>query len=262
MGHLWLGTLPATRRWRDVIGLIADGADVSRVAEATAHAWQRAFETVRNDAGFREAVWLLTQLGAAGRSEDPGTILSAAGLDVAGSSSVVEVAIALSTAMDARIEGSRHRSDFGELAQRALVATVTEQFQREMSPLIPSSADDIRAAVRQCGKEKTFGALSRGFYARLTNECLNYFLSKTLSAQVGEKRQFATTAQLAQFEDAMRTHCVEAAGIVEDYSAGWFSKHYRDGGGVIGREDADHFGWYGLVKMHHELAARARNDGN
>jgi hypothetical protein len=170
------------------------------------------------------------------------------------------MAMALSEAMERRIEGSRQRSDFGELAQRALVATVTEHFQREMLPLVPSGTDDIGAAVRQCGKDEVFGELSRGFYARLTNECLNYFLSKTLSAQVGENRHFATTAQVAQFEDAMRTHCVEAAGIVEDYSAGWLSKHYRDGGGAIGRDEAENFGWYGLVKMQHELAARARDD--
>ena len=260
MGHLWLGTLTATRRWKDVIGLIAEGADVSRVAEATTHAWERAFDTVQNDAGFREAIWLLTQLGVAGRSETPNGHLDAAGVEITGARSMVEVAMALSDAMERRIESSRQRSDFGELAQRALVATVTEHLQREIPPLIPSSADDISAAVRQCGKGKVFGELSRGFFARLTNECLNYFLSKTLSAQVGDNRRFATTAQVAQFEDAMRTHCVEAAGIVEDYSAGWFSKHYRDGGGAIGRDEVDNFGWYGLVKMQHELALRARDD--
>jgi hypothetical protein len=61
-----MGPLPATRRWKDVIGLIAEGAEASRIAEATAHAWGLAFDTVKNDAGFREAVWLLTQLGVCG----------------------------------------------------------------------------------------------------------------------------------------------------------------------------------------------------
>ena len=56
MGHIRIGTLPATRRWEDVIGLVAEGAEVSRVTGATAHAWQLAFDKVRNDVGFREAV--------------------------------------------------------------------------------------------------------------------------------------------------------------------------------------------------------------
>src|SRR2546422_3669561 len=54
MGHIRIGTLPATRRWKDVVGLVAEGAEVSRVAEATTHAWQLAFDKVRNDAGFRK----------------------------------------------------------------------------------------------------------------------------------------------------------------------------------------------------------------
>lgn len=33
MGHIRLNTLTATRRWKVVIGLIAEGAEAERVAE-------------------------------------------------------------------------------------------------------------------------------------------------------------------------------------------------------------------------------------
>jgi hypothetical protein len=250
--------MPATRRWTDVVGLIAEGAEISRVAEATTHAWQLAFNKVRDDAGFREAVWLLVQLGVAGKSKDPAGHLRAVGLEFADAGSVVEVAMGLSGAMERKIESSRDRSDFGELAQRALVATVTEHLQKEMPTLIESSADDVNAAMRKCGREKEFAELSKGFFARLTNECLNYFLSKTLPGQVGENRRFATTDQLAQFEGAMRTHCAEAAEIVGAFSGEWFSKNLHLEGGKIGRDTAEKFGWYGLEKIRQELEERAR----
>src|SRR5207237_7798154 len=130
--------------------------------------------------------------------------------------------------------------------QRALVSAVTEHLQREMPTLLQSNAADIRAAVKKCGKDKGFAELTKGFFAKLTNECLNYFLSKTLPAQVGEKRRFANTEQLAQFEDAMRTHCGEAAEILGEYSAEWFSKNYFEGGSNISRDTAEKCGWYGL----------------
>jgi hypothetical protein len=260
MGHIRLGTLPTTRSWNGVIGLVAEGAEASRVAEATTHAWQSAFNKIRDDVGFREAIWLLTQLGVAGKSNDPGGKLSAAGLEVGGAGSVVEVAMALGDAMERRIAGARQRSDFGELSQRALVSAVTEHLQREMPTLIQSSAADIRAAVKTCGKQKGFAELAKGFFAKLTNECLNYFLSKTLPAQVGETRRFANTAQLAQFEEAMRTHCSEASEIVGNFSAEWLSKNYFEGGGSIGRDTAEKFGWFGLEKIRRELAERARSD--
>ena len=260
MGHIRLSTLTITRRWKDVIGLVAEGADAPRVAEAVTHAWEHAFETVRNDVGFREAVWLVMQMGVAGRSKDPAEHLSSVGVDLANAQSVAEVGMALSEAMERRIESTRQRSDFGELASRALVSSIAEQFQQSMPTLLESTAADVGAAVRDCGKEKAFGKLARGFFARMTNECLNYFLSKTLPAQVGPGRRFTTTEQLAGFQQAMRTHCSEAAEIVESYSSGWFSKEYFNEKGRIGRESAERFGWFGLEKMRRELAVRARGD--
>lgn len=262
MGHIRIRALPATRRWKDVIGLIAEGVEAARVAEAVTHAWEQAFNTVRNDAGFREAVYLLMQIGAAGKSRDPTEHLSSVGVEVAGAGSVVEVAMALSEAMERRLEGSRQRSDFGELAQRALVSAVTGQLQESLGPrLIESTADEVGGAVKKCGREKAFGKLSREFFARMTNECLSYFLSQTLPAQVGEGRRFSTTAQLADFEKAMRTHCSEAAEIVETYSSGWFSKQLHEEGKIT-RDSAERFGWFGLEKMRSELALRAREDAN
>jgi hypothetical protein len=259
MGHIRIGTLPATRRWQDVIGLISEGAEAPRLAEAVTHAWEKAFNAVRSDAGFREAVWLLMQIGAAGKGRDPTGHLSSVGVEVVGAASVVEVAMALSAAMERRLEASRQRSDFGELAQRALISAVTEELQQSMPTLLDSTVEDVGSALSRCGKEKAFGRLAREFFARMTNECLSYFLSKTLPAQVGEGRRFATTAQLADFENAMRTHCAEAAEIVESYSSGWFSKHLWQEGKIT-RDSAEKFGWFGLEKMRGELAMRAREN--
>jgi len=259
MGHIRVGTLPATRRWKDVVGLITEGAEASRVAEAVTHAWEQAFNTVRSDAGFREAVWLLMQIGVAGKSPDPNGHLSSVGVEVSGASSVVEVAMALSAAMERRLALSRRQSDFGELAQRALVSAVTEQLQKSMPTLLESTMEDVGGAMRKSAKGQAFGQLARAFFARMTNECLNYFLSKTLPAQVGDGRRFTTTGQLAAFEQALRTHCSEAAEIVESYSSGWFSKELHEAGQIT-RDSAERFGWFGLEKMHGELAVRARED--
>src|SRR6478609_2440553 len=106
MGHIRLGTLAATRRWKDVIGLIAEQANAPKVAEAVNHAWEHAFNTVRDDVGFREAVWLLSQIGAAGKSKNPAEHLTAAGVDVGGAKSVVEVAMGLSAAMESRLQAT------------------------------------------------------------------------------------------------------------------------------------------------------------
>lgn len=61
MGHVRLGSLPRSRAWKEVVGLITAGADVSQIANATIRAADKAFTFVLNDEGFTEAVWLMTQ---------------------------------------------------------------------------------------------------------------------------------------------------------------------------------------------------------
>ena len=43
MGHIRLGQLPRSRKWRDVVELVAAGADVAQVASATINAADEAF---------------------------------------------------------------------------------------------------------------------------------------------------------------------------------------------------------------------------
>jgi hypothetical protein len=258
MGHTRLGTLPATRSWNEVVGLVAEGADAARVADATANAWRLAFAKVQGDVGFREAIWWMTQLGVAAAQKKPVDHLASLGLEIGKSESVVEVAMALANAMDERIDGSGKRSDFGELAERSLIAVVTENLQERMPTLLPPGAEDVRSAVGKLGTVKEFGRLSRSFFQKLTNECLNYFLSKTMPAQVGASRRFATAGQLEGFEEALKTHCWEASEIVEKFSGEWLTKNRFEGGGKIDRETAEKFGWYALQKIQLELESRAR----
>jgi hypothetical protein len=44
MGHIRLGTLPKTQKWDQVVGLIAGGADVGRIAGASADAAEHGLE--------------------------------------------------------------------------------------------------------------------------------------------------------------------------------------------------------------------------
>jgi hypothetical protein len=44
MGHVRLGALPKTHKWEQVVGLIAAGADVGRIAAASADAAEHGLE--------------------------------------------------------------------------------------------------------------------------------------------------------------------------------------------------------------------------
>lgn len=259
MGHVLLGTLPATRPWKDVVELIADGADLDAVAEATIRASDKAFTLMENDPGFRETVWLLTQLAVAAKQNDPGEHHQSIGLNLSPQTSLVEMAITLGQTLEERVGNSR-RTDLGEMAQNALVSSLVEHLNDKLGTLFTPSSSELHSALGSLGTQKQFGALATTFFAKLTHSSLDYFLTKTLATHIGEGQRFTTTSQVSDFQTALELHCREAAQIVTKFSGEWFSKNRFQGEGDISKETTARFGWYAMEKIRSEMRERNKAD--
>jgi hypothetical protein len=245
------------------VALIAVGADIAQIAEATIKAAEKAFSFVGDDCGYNHAVWLLTQLGLAGKSPDPLEHMRQQGVHIPDNTSIPGIIAALSEAIDgASYQRGRH-SDLGDLAHRALVDAVITRIEAQVAQrsLFNMQADDTQRALNSFSKEKEFGLLAREFYSRLTNECMGWFLSRTLATHLGDGQRFATTNQMSQFEKALATHCREASKIVEEFAADWFSKHRYEENANISRDSVQGFASYALKKMKDELREGAKGDG-
>jgi hypothetical protein len=259
MGHVRLGTLPKTRAWKNVIELIANEADVDEIAAATFEAADKAFESIQNDKGFLETVELMKELAVAAKSDDPLGHLKSIGIDLPDKPDVIDVGIALTDAVDRTIETKGIRSDFNELAHGALSSAVMSHLDERFGPMFPASGDEVLSALADLGKPSEFGRLTRSFFGKATNDSLSYFLSQHLGTQVGADQPFATVNRMDQFEQAMKTHCHEAAEIVERFSGMWFSKNFYLDDGEIESSKTKNFGAYAMTKMRAELKMRADN---
>lgn len=262
MGHVLLKLLPRTKAWKEVVGLIVAGADVSQIATATITAAEKAFSYVMKDVGYTEAVWLMTQMAIAAKKPDIHQHLASVGIHLPAEPSLIDVTTAITEALDRSTDGDRKRSDLGSLANRAIVGAVNDILSPKLQSLFSSDPDTMRAALADLGKPKEFSEFSCRFFARLTNESLQYFLSKVINTQLGEGMRFATMNQSAQFNLALETHTREASVIVEKFSNEWFSKNRFLEGGDISRETSNNFAGYALKKMKDELKAGARSDAN
>jgi hypothetical protein len=243
-----------------VVGLITAGADVSQIANATIRAADKAFSFVLNDEGFTEAVWLMTQLAIAAKKDNFNDHLQSVGINLPQDTSLPDVAAAVAEAMDRKLESNGSRSDLGEMSQRALVGALVEHISPKLPSLFAPDASDVQAALASLGKKREFGELSRTFFAKLTNDSMNYFLTKTLATHLGEGQRFTTMNEVGQFEKALTTHCKEASLIVEQFSADWFSKHKYEEGGDISRESSNGFASDARKKMKDELKEGARTN--
>jgi hypothetical protein len=102
VGHLRLCVLPTSRKWRQVVDLIRNGAEAGEIASASARAAERALGSAADDPGFRDAVRILVELPLAARSPGFAESLASLGMDPNAGQSLSRLTAAVSDARDAR----------------------------------------------------------------------------------------------------------------------------------------------------------------
>ena len=257
MGHLRLGALPKTRDWDAVVAKLKTGANVAELAAATALAAEQALESAKADPGLGYAVWLLTQLPLAARSDQFSNRLVELGFSSAAGSSLLALTSDFTLALDKNIAGRAHRTDLGEMARVAAVETLMAAIGPRLPTLFADSGA-VQTELSRLATKTQFGLLARDFFARLTNRTLEYYLSREVPNHVGPGRTFADLAAQTEFRSAMFRHCDEVSLIVEDFAGGWFSKSSYNR--TLSPEAAQAFAAYSLKKLRDELRARGGGD--
>src|SRR3954454_10273516 len=144
MGHIRLGELPRTRRWQEVVALLAGGAQAPQVAKATIRAAERILERAFHDNGLTETVWLLFRLPMAARAQDFSDALQQCGLDVSEAPGLMRLLASFTDAVDRRLSNNRGRTDLGEMAQMAAVETFADVLGPRTQSLFDTTADDVQ----------------------------------------------------------------------------------------------------------------------
>src|SRR5262245_40403206 len=120
MGHVRLGRLPKTRRWLDVVDLLATTPmDIPAVARTTIRAAESRLRTLIEDPSITHCFWLLTRITWAARSPSFATGLGEFGLDPARSSSAVGFIAQVTDVARAHAHDHPESGPYAELASRA-----------------------------------------------------------------------------------------------------------------------------------------------
>jgi hypothetical protein len=259
MGHTRLGSLPRTRKWQEVVGLIAIGAGADQIATAVLRAAEQGLVQAAHHKGLVEAFWSLTQLTAAAREKDFAAALRKRGFSVPDNPGLPAILAAVSDAIDQSMPNNRGRTDLGEMAQSAATETINRIVTERTSTLFSSTSEDVQRAFRDLGTVKNFGDLGRRFYGQLIGKVLQFYVSRESANHVGEGQRFANLASKASFDDALNTHCRQASVIVERFAGEWVAKRTWQNGEVgISREEAEGFAHVAMTKIVAELKEGAK----
>jgi len=257
MGHQRLNALPDTAPWRKVIALIAEGADVAEVAQATTEAALRGLELAKNNPGLVHATHLLTQVVLAARQPDFAEALGAAGMSVGSSNpDIFTLAGAFSEALDRRLYRAPGCSDISEMAQLAAVESLTGLLGRNSVTLFGTTPVEVRQAAYELSTQNGFANLAHEFFSRFTQRFLTYHLGRELSLHVGGNGRFEDSAAHDEFVGELGAHCRETAGIMRTFAGEWYSKQNFLGG--ITERKARGFANHVLTKISKELQKRGR----
>ena len=255
MGHIRLGTLQQSKKWRDVVGLLESDAPIADIAEAAAKASELDLKRASDDPAFQFVSRLMVELPILARSPDFGAALRDLSIGPESLNSVSALMAGVSGAVDRAIFDLGQGSDAGDLARAALVESLSVRLRDKLPTLFEPTPQEIRKALASFSTGQEFGTLARDFFARLTYKSLDYYLSRELANHTGSNLRFADDAARVEFERSLKLHTFEASRIVEEFAGGWYGKtvwkEQRLSGPTINK-----FTKYAFQKMRTELGRR------
>ena len=252
MGHQRIGALPRTAWWTEVVALLANGAEVDRIAAETFKASDRRLRQAGKDPGLHSIFFLLAQMPAAARAQDPVSALRKIGLQVGAQPSPGDICAAMLSEADRRIATAGGRSDVAELASLSACEALYGALAARTSDLFDGRSS--LQALRQLRTVKNFGDLTKSFLSRFLRRSLDYYLGRELPQHVGAEHRFRTVADHHRFDGAVARHCDEVAEIARTYAGEWYSKALHEG--KMNRAEAGGAIAYGMTKIGSELKLR------
>lgn len=245
MGHTRLGPLPKTQKWRQVVELVAGtlstgyavspaATHINTIAAQTLHAARAGLSQAARDPGVRYTFYLLTQVALASRRSNWESALAEHGIRLSEDSTVFDLTVEVQGAVDRHLgKKNRHANDLSEMAQQSAGEALMGLAGTRTVNLFGGSSAEVQNAVRSLSTKSGFGHLGQRFFGRFVARFLNFYLSRATAARLGSPR-LQDLGDIAEFNEALRTHCEQSARIVRDFCGEWYSKTEYDEGISLG----------------------------
>ena len=255
MGHIRLGTLSTSKKWREVVALHEDGADLEQIAASAATASKRDFSHAVDDPVFQFASRILVELPLMARSPGFREYLQDLGCSLENAESLTGVLSELASVIDRRGREAGAQSDLGGMAKSALLESLSHQVSDRLPSLFEPTPLEVRRALASLSSGQNFVALARDFFARLTHRSLDYYLSREFANHTGPERRFSDDGARVAFQSALARHTFEASKIVEAFAGGWYGKTIWQNQS-LDQNAINKFAAYSFKKLRSELARR------
>lgn len=253
MGHMRVGFLPKTRKWKQVINLLETTTSSNeKIASATITASEKFFNQNKDNSVVVFCYWFLIQITSHSRKKDEFiNELNKFGLNINNFKNAISFLSSISKYIDKQAQIRKGDYVLSKIAILSLKEVLSDTIEIESQSLFGKSFEDIRIACKKYSDPKNFSKLSRLYFSKILYRTLQFFLSKETCNNVGRNRKFKDITELIDFNSAFKLYCFQVSKIVEDFSGGWYSKHIWEG--EITEEDTKKFIVIAIKKLQSEI---------
>ncbi len=257
MGHWLFGKLPRTRRWREVIDLMASAPEeTEELARATVWAANNKLQELENDPSIGYCFWLLTRTMQAAREEDFPTALSRLGLEISAETPTLAFISQLSDQARRQLSDYPQSGHFGEIAQLALRRALTETIGQRRS-LLGSSVEDLRAVLKIYSTRTRFAGLAQLFFGDLLARTMTGLLDRELANCLHSTSERSALDRNEAVIAAIDLHARQTALVMREFAGDWYSKHNWESQRQITRDETQRFVAHALDKLRGDLLTEA-----
>lgn len=249
MGHLRLGHLARTQKWKQVIGLLEEGAPLPDLADASFDASLTGLKRIPNDPGYLRVLNSIIELAAASRGKDLEAALANTGIGTAEQSSSFGFLAAVSNNLSDSLGEVYPRSDVGKIAHDAFLSALTKQVKEKSGSLF--GENETAKSLTEPFRGNRFKSLMHEFYSGFTSRYLSYYLSRELPHHIGQGKRFANLDGHAEFSRQLETYCRQTVRIADEFTPGWVGKAIYEKN--IGREAVSRYAHVAINKIISEF---------
>lgn len=228
MGHLFLGRLPRTNKWNEVIALLETGNDVPDIAHASMEAVQSGLKNVPNDPGYQQALVSVFHFIDSLQSPDPIRSLKANGFDIPADPLILDYVGSFKRKVDRDLAFQKTRSDISEIAQNSFTETLIKSVTASQS-LFQVGAGEVLTTLKRQFTGRFFKTFMHEFFTGFTRRYLQSYLSRALPGYIGPNRPFESMDSHKAFNEAFDLYIRQTIRITDEFIPGWYGKTRFEG---------------------------------